>query len=32
MKDEHEDFDRPRRRTRPRTKERPNYDDSRWGA
>jgi ribosome biogenesis GTPase len=27
MKDEHEEFDRPRRRTRPRTKERPNYDD-----
>ncbi|MFL6089569.1 MAG: ribosome small subunit-dependent GTPase A [Aeromicrobium sp.] len=26
MKDEHEDFDRPRRRTRPRTKERPNYE------
>jgi ribosome biogenesis GTPase len=26
MKDEHDDFDRPRRRTRPRTKERPNYD------
>jgi ribosome biogenesis GTPase len=25
MKDEHEDFDRPRRRTRPRTKERPDY-------
>ncbi len=25
MKDEHEDFDRPRRHTRPRTKERPNY-------
>jgi ribosome biogenesis GTPase len=23
---EHEDFDRPRRRTRPRTKERPTYD------
>lgn len=27
MKDEHDEFDRPRRRTRPRTKERPNYDD-----
>lgn len=27
MKEEHEDFDRPRRHTRPRTKERPNYDD-----
>jgi len=27
MKDEHEDFDRPRRRTRPRTKERPNYEN-----
>ena len=27
MKEEHEDFDRPRRRTRPRTKDRPNYDD-----
>lgn len=26
MKDEHDDFDRPRRRTRPRTKERPNYE------
>ena len=26
MKDEHDAFDRPRRRTRPRTKERPNYD------
>lgn len=26
MKEEHEEFDRPRRRTRPRTKERPNYD------
>src|SRR5690349_3387291 len=25
---EHEDFDRPRRRTRPRTKERPTYDDA----
>ena len=24
----HEDFDRPRRRTRPRTKERPTYDDA----
>lgn len=27
MKDEHDAFDRPRRRTRPRTKDRPNYDD-----
>jgi len=27
MKDEHDDFDRPRRRTRPRTKERPNYEE-----
>lgn len=27
MKDEHDEFDRPRRRTRPRTKDRPNYDD-----
>ena len=27
MRDEHEDFDRPRRHTRPRTKDRPNYDD-----
>jgi len=27
VKDEHEDFDRPRRHTRPRTKDRPNYDD-----
>jgi ribosome biogenesis GTPase len=26
VKDEHEDFDRPRRHTRPRTKDRPNYD------
>ena len=26
MKDEHDAFDRPRRRTRPRTKDRPNYD------
>lgn len=26
MKDEHDAFDRPRRRTRPRTKERPNYE------
>lgn len=26
MKDEHDEFERPRRRTRPRTKERPNYD------
>jgi ribosome biogenesis GTPase / thiamine phosphate phosphatase len=26
VKDEHDDFDRPRRRTRPRTKDRPNYD------
>jgi len=26
MKDEHDDFDRPRRRTRPRTKERPDYE------
>ena len=26
MRDEHDAFDRPRRRTRPRTKERPNYD------
>ena len=25
---EHESFDRPRRRTRPRTKERPSYDDA----
>ena len=25
---DHESFDRPRRRTRPRTKERPSYDDS----
>lgn len=25
---EHESFDRPRRRTRPRTKERPTYDDA----
>ncbi len=25
---EHEAFDRPRRRTRPRTKERPSYDDA----
>jgi ribosome biogenesis GTPase len=24
----HEDFDRPRRRTRPRTKDRPTYDDA----
>ena len=27
MKEEHEDFDRPRRHTRPRTKDRPNYAD-----
>lgn len=27
MRDEHEDFDRPRRHTRPRTKDRPNYDN-----
>jgi ribosome biogenesis GTPase len=27
VKDEHEDFDRPRRHTRPRTKDRPNYDE-----
>ena len=27
MKDEHDAFDRPRRRTRPRTKDRPNYGD-----
>jgi ribosome biogenesis GTPase len=27
VKDEHEDFDRPRRHTRPRTKDRPNYDN-----
>lgn len=26
MKDEHDEFDRPRRHTRPRTKDRPNYD------
>jgi ribosome biogenesis GTPase len=26
VKDEHDAFDRPRRRTRPRTKDRPNYD------
>jgi ribosome biogenesis GTPase / thiamine phosphate phosphatase len=25
---DHESFDRPRRRTRPRTKERPSYDDA----
>lgn len=25
---EHEDFDRPRRHTRPRTKDRPTYDDA----
>jgi ribosome biogenesis GTPase len=27
VKEEHEDFDRPRRHTRPRTKDRPNYAD-----
>jgi ribosome biogenesis GTPase len=27
MRDEHEEFERPRRHTRPRTKDRPNYDD-----
>lgn len=27
MRDEHDEFDRPRRRTRPRTKDRPNYDE-----
>jgi ribosome biogenesis GTPase len=27
VRDEHDAFDRPRRRTRPRTKDRPNYDD-----
>jgi ribosome biogenesis GTPase len=26
VKDEHDEFDRPRRHTRPRTKDRPNYD------
>lgn len=26
MRDEHDEFERPRRRTRPRTKDRPNYD------
>lgn len=26
MRDEHDAFDRPRRRTRPRTKDRPNYE------
>ena len=28
VRDEHEDFDRPRRRTQPRTKQRPSYDDA----
>lgn len=28
MKDEHEQFERPRRRTRPRTKDRPDYSDA----
>jgi ribosome biogenesis GTPase len=27
VRDEHEEFERPRRHTRPRTKDRPNYDD-----
>lgn len=26
--DEHDKFDRPKRRTKPRTKDRPNYDDA----
>ena len=25
---DHENFERPRRRTRPRTKDRPSYDDA----
>jgi ribosome biogenesis GTPase / thiamine phosphate phosphatase len=29
---DHESFDRPRRRTRPRTKERPTYDDAHDGV
>jgi ribosome biogenesis GTPase len=29
--DEHAAFERPRRRTRPRTKDRPNYDDAELG-
>ncbi|HPU13115.1 MAG TPA: ribosome small subunit-dependent GTPase A [Aeromicrobium sp.] len=28
MRDEHAQFERPRRRTRPRTKDRPNYSDA----
>ena len=27
MRDEHEQFERPRRHTKPRTKDRPNYDE-----
>lgn len=30
-RDEHEGFDRPQRRTRPRTKDRPNYSDAEVG-
>ncbi len=32
MRDEHDQFERPRRRTRPRTKQRPNFDAAPTGT